>query len=157
MVALARRVGGSGAPPEVHAFRTTGETWVAACGAKASPEDLELVPSFTGAPCMTCFMTAALASGVAPVTREQLEAPLRELEEPPGELVIEGAPTPDEPFAVSLREKLVHRVAPDAPRTELNGRPVVISECGLLGWPCENAPEGWEMCAGCDEATGARA
>lgn len=187
-VVLARQqVGGSplGGPPEVHAYRVPDppdaatetehaparrdepEIWSSACGQWAKSNELEIVESFTGSPCMTCFMSAVMASDVAPVTREELEAPperaleawpVHEFEsESPDAVVVEVVAGPSSGYALSWRGRVVHRVAADAPRTELDGHPLVLGYCGALGWgPYESAPDEWEPCASCDQSTGGR-
>lgn len=183
-IVLARqRVGGAplGGPPEVHAYRVpstsdvtteTGDApvlqgdpfmWVSPCGFRVKPDEVEIVDSFTGAPCMACFMAAAMASDVAPVTRDELvwppepepsPQPVPEIGERLSEAVVRVAP---DLVSLSWRGKVVHRVTTDAPRTELDGRPLVIGFCGGLGWgPYDSAPDGWDPCAECDQIAGGR-
>ena len=154
-VILARRtVGGSrlGGPPEVHAYRDHGAVWVAACGEQTRPADVEVVAAGTGAPCMTCMMIGVAASNAEPIPRAEVETPApRELERAPADAAPEGG------CAVSWRGKLVHLVAADAPRTRLDGHPLVLGLCGALGWgPHTSAPAGYAVCAECDQISGAR-
>ncbi len=103
---------------------------------------------------MSCYMVAVLESDVDPVSRAEVEAPpARELAR--AEEVV--ATAPHELFALSWRGREIHRVAPDAAQTELDGRPLVIGLCGLLGWgPRKAIPEGWQMCFECNKIAGGR-
>lgn len=123
-----------GHPPEVHAYRVPDgeDVWRAPCGARIKPDAAEVVQAFTGVPCTRCAMIAALSSDAPPVSRAELHA-------------------------LSWRQREVHRVAPDAARTRIDGRPLVIGQCGGLGWgPRTIVPGEWPMCAECEQIAGAR-
>lgn len=132
-----------GEPPEVHAYLVPDDDissvpWRAPCGARIRRENAEVVPAFTGAPCSACALLIA-ASDPAPARACAEEPP------EPG-----SAPT-REGFSLSWRERELHRVAADAPRTEFDGRTVVLGLCGRLGWgPTPTPPRGWPRCPECD-------
>lgn len=172
VVLARRRIDGSplSRPPEVHIYRvpdspdgTTenaparrGAEWVSVCGDMVKPGEVESIESFTGAQCMECYTAAGMASDVAPLTREELEAPpVHELGGIPREIA--AGPSSGELFSMSWRERMLHRVAVDAPRTRIDGRPLVIGLCGALGWePQRVTPHDWPMCSGCDQIAGVR-
>ncbi len=144
-VVLARRrdaVVCNGETPEVHAYRVPDDNgapvvWVAPCGDRIKPDEAELVEPFTGVPCSACGVIAALASTVENVP----ELPAA----PDAELVDDSGL-----FAISWRERVVHRVGGDAARAELDGRSLVMGLCGFLGWgPVVSVPEGWPVCESC--------
>lgn len=165
---LARPRVGHGGPPTVHAFRQPGERdeWSAVCGTRARADEIEVVESFTGAPCMACALAASTANAAPAVSRDDLEQPpveLTEIEALSGgaapETKIESVPD-DVVFLLSWREQMVHQADIDAPRTPFNGRTLVLALCGVLGWgPLDSVPHAdrWERCAECAGLAGMRA
>ncbi|WP_190816992.1 DUF3039 domain-containing protein [Saccharopolyspora pogona] len=114
--------------------------WIAVCGDRLAPGDAELVETYGGTPCTTCYLALISASAIASVGRtEEFSPPVIEMPSESG-------------FAISWRERLVHRVTVDSPRKEFGGRQIVAGLCGHLGWgPVENAPTRWPVCTECDE------
>ena len=154
VLARARRTGATtgrpsaDGPPEVHAYRISekaDEAWESACGVQLAPRDAEIVDRFTGVPCLSCYLTAIMAADVTPITRTELEPPTRTVE------LSNGAPFPAE-YAASWRERVVHLIATEAPRTELDDEPVIMGRCGSLGWP-STKPAGWDLCPECTQLT----
>jgi hypothetical protein len=113
------------------------------CGARFPPHVLENLVGIGGAPCNACLAAIPLPAA----------APLRDLDALPS-LPLAHRPTPHPrhrtppavpaPKAVVLglrEEELVHRV-PDKPLASvLDGRTVVITVCGVLGWLTTATPE----------------
>ncbi|MGP4021449.1 hypothetical protein [Saccharopolyspora sp. 5N708] len=98
-------------------------------------------------------MLTALASDAPPVTRTELEESpmLPELEVAPS--VAAAAPARGA-YAISWREREVHRADVNAHRKDFDGRSLVMGLCGGLGWgPVHNPPAGWPICDECDEIT----
>lgn len=124
-------------PPEVHAYMRSevdSSVWLAPCGSRITPDDAEIVQSFTGVPCSACGVIAALAT---PSTTT---------------VGTEDAVLIDESgrFGLSWRERVVHAVADDSMRAELGGRSLVMGMCGFIGWgPVASKPAGWHHCPEC--------
>lgn len=152
-VILARHRGArpGGRPPAVHAYRVPDDpfsvpVWRAACGHELEPAEAEEVPQFTGAPCSTCLMFA-----IADDHRgHRVEAGERSAF---GTYPALQPVTPGGRHAVALwGERQSHLVAPDARRSRLDGRDVVMAMCGHLAWgPLASAPPGWPLCEECGE------
>ncbi len=111
------------------------------CGAKFPPHVLENLPGIGGAPCTACL--AAI-----PLPPSALCDPEAMPSLPPGQRPTPHPhhrtppPMPESGMvALGLREEdLVHRV-PDKPLASvLDGRTVVITACGVLGWVTTVAP-----------------
>ncbi len=62
--------------------------------------------------------------------------------------------SPNGRYAVALwGQRESHLVAPGAPRSQLDGRDVVLAICGHLAWgPLRTAPPSWPVCTECREA-----
>ena len=150
-----RRAGDDAAPSAVHAYRvpddepTSLPVWQAACGTKLQADEAEIVARYTGAPCSICLL-AALAEDEAatPTSRDQCER-----------IGAQPAMQPVSPrgiYAVALAgERKTHLVGPRAPRSTLDGRDVVHTLCGHLGWGPHRCPQpGWPICAERSDAAG---
>ncbi|MBB5159662.1 hypothetical protein [Saccharopolyspora phatthalungensis] len=154
--ATTRTVDASGdAPGEVNRVSGSGDpvVWVAVCGDRITRDDTEIVGRFTGAPCMTCFMSAVLASDVPSKSRAEAEgmppAP-QSLAKPAAQDLGVTAARRSIRFAPSWRECVVHLAYSDATQADYEGRKVVLGFCGQIGWgPDEHPPEGWESCEEC--------
>lgn len=140
------------APPSVHAYRVPDDhvsvpVWRAVCGHELKPEEAEQVPQFTGAPCSLCLMFAIVDDQYTHQieTSERARFPTY----PVGQAV-----SPNGRYAVALwGQRESHLVATGAPRSQLDGRDVVMALCGHLAWgPLRTAPPGWPVCAECREA-----
>lgn len=153
-VILARRRADDQPPSFVHAYRvpddpTLEPVWQAACGAELKADEAEIVPQYTGAPCSICLISALSADTAnASTTGEQRER-----------IGTQPAMQPVSPrgiYAVALAgERHTHLVGPRAPRSTLDGRDVVHTLCGHLGWGPHLSPQpGWPICTECADATG---
>ncbi|MFI0468673.1 hypothetical protein ACH347_31725 [Saccharopolyspora sp. 5N102] len=127
--------------------------WIAVCGDRITSDEAEIIGHFTGTPCMTCFMAAALTCD-APIMPAELEiAPavfLRELPEvSPTEVRVAktGAMLM---YAPSWRERVIHYVNPNEPTANYENGTVVLGICGEIGWgPYGRPPENWPMHDAC--------
>ncbi|MFI0465746.1 MULTISPECIES: DUF3039 domain-containing protein [Saccharopolyspora] len=141
-------------PPEVHAYRVDHLVWVSPCGDRLAPDEAEIVEPFTGNPCPTCLMFAALTSEAPPVARAELEsAPSsRELlAASPADVIVESSGVMLL-YAPSWRERVVHWAKPNESTKPYGGGTVVSGLCGEIGWgPDERPPDGWPMCSECIE------
>ena len=135
-----------GRPREVHAYWVPdgGEAGVltAPCGHRLEPGRGERVEMFDGVPCSPCLLLSLDAGGSA-----------SRIEVSPagtGEIVPSGR------CAVGLRgDQVQHFVGGGAVRGSLDGRSVVLTLCGHLGWgPLATAPEHWAVCAECSGVAG---
>lgn len=150
-VILARRLAATarGAQPAVHAYRVPDDpasmpVWQAVCGNELAPHNAEQVPRFTGAPCSACLL-ATIANQPSPERAWHVGTyPALQPASPTGR------------WAMALwGERETHLVAPDAPRAQLDGRDVVHTLCGHLGWgPLDTAPADWPLCPECKHAQG---
>ncbi len=159
-VILARRRGAARAAGEfaaVHAYRvpddpSSVEVWQAVCGVELKPGEAEEVPRFTGAPCSICLL-AALGEDPAgsPSTSTTEEQRSRVGTYPAMQPI-----APSGCWAVALwGDREAHLVGPNAPRAQLDGRDIVHSLCGHLGWgPLASPPPGWPVCGECSDAAG---
>lgn len=151
MLILARRVGASTSGGAVHAYDLPdGESvpplWRAVCGAQLAAVEAEQVAPFTGVPCPVCLMKAAGDEVRAGEAQSAL----------PSEGVPATCPnvpiTSNGSYAAGLRGRELHRVEPGAVRGRLDGRDVVQTSCGHLGWgPLSggSVPPEWPLCAEC--------
>lgn len=154
-VLLARRRGGDDLTPSaVHAYRVPDEltsvpVWQAVCGAELKADEVEVVAQYTGAPCSICLLAALHEDTAnAATSRDQRER-----------ISTQPAMQPISPrgtYAVALAgERQTHLVGPRAPRSTLDGRGVVHTLCGHLGWGPHIAPQpGWPICPECSDAAG---
>ena len=130
-----------GRPREVHAYSVPagGEVAVliAACGYRLEPGRGERVEVFDGVPCSPCLLLSIDAGSSASRSAE-FPADAEET-------------VPSGCRAVGLRgDQVQHFVGDGAVRGSLDGRSVVLTLCGHLGWgPLESAPEHWPACAEC--------
>ena len=154
-VLLARRRGADDPTPStVHAYRvpadpTSVPVWRSVCGVELKPDEADVVPRYTGAPCSICLLSALHEEAAnAPTTRDQRE---RISTQPVMQPI-----SPRGTYAVALAgERQTHLVGPRAPRSTLDGRDVVHTLCGHLGWGPHIAPQpGWPICPECSDAAG---
>ena len=135
-----------GRPPEVHAYTVPagGDAGVltAPCGHRLEPGRGERVEVFDGVPCSPCLLLS-LDAGTSASRSAEFPAAA-------GETVEFGR------CAVGLRgDQVQHFVGDGAVRGSLDGRSVVLTLCGHLGWgPLETAPEHWPVCAECSGIAG---
>ena len=154
-VLLARRRNGDGATSSaVHAYRVPDDAasmpvWQAVCGTKLEADQAEIVPQYTGVPCSICLISA-LSDDAATVstTGHQRER-----------IGTQPAMQPVSPrgiYAVALAgQRHTHLVGPRAPRSTLDGRDVVHTMCGHLGWGPHLCPQpDWPICTECSDAAG---
>jgi hypothetical protein len=136
-----------GCPREVHAYSVPGGGEVAVltapCGNRLKPGRGERVEMFDGVPCSPCLLLSLDAGGSASMIEES----------PAGT----GKTVPSGRFAVGLRGDQVQHIVDDvAVRGSLDGRSVVLTLCGNLGWgPLATAPGHWPVCAECAGIAGA--
>lgn len=168
-ITLARPHVGHSGPPVVHAFPgpadTDADSWLAVCGVQVYPGDVDIVEAFAGAPCMVCALSAATVSAAPALPRDEVDGPPIELDTmpqlpaEPDQPVVVGA-LDEMAFALSWRERIVHRATLDAPQVPYQGRTLVLGLCGALGWgPLSTAPDssGWGQCGECEQISGVRA
>lgn len=134
-----------GHPREVHAYSISpGDAGVltAPCGNRLEPGRGERVEVFDGVPCSPCLLLSLDVGGSA-----------SRVEDFP---VGAGETVPAGHRAVGLRgDQVQHFVDDGAVRGSLDGRSVVLTLCGHLGWgPLETAPEHWPVCAECSGIAG---
>lgn len=119
------------------------------CGTELAADEAEIVAQYTGTPCSICLLSALHEDTTnATTTRDQRER-----------IGTQPATQPVSPrgtYAVALAgERQTHLVGPRAPRSTLDGRDVVHTLCGHLGWGPHIAPQpGWPICAECSDAAG---
>ncbi len=153
-VLLARRRTGDAQTSPVHAYRVPDDpssipVWQAVCGAELKAVEAEVVPQYTGSPCSICLLSALSEDAMnAPTTWEQR-----------ARIGTQPAMQPVSPrgsYAVALAgERQTHLVGPQAPQSTLDGRDVVHTLCGHLGWGPHIAPQpGWPICVECSDAAG---
>lgn len=136
----------AGRPREVHAYSVPdgGEAGVltAPCGHRLEPGRGERVEVFDGVPCSPCLLLSLDAGGSASGGPES----------PAGA----GETVPSGRRAVGLRgDQVQHFVGDGAVRGSLDGRSVVLTVCGHLGWgPLATAPEHWPVCTECSDVAG---
>jgi hypothetical protein len=124
----------------------------ARCGASFPTYALENLPGIGGAPCVACLAAiplppSALSDPDAMPSLPPASRPTPHRRRPP--------PPSAGAVALGLREEdLVHRV-PDKPLASvLDGRTVVITECGVLGWIVQKEPDSqWRRCEACAGTT----
>lgn len=114
------------------------------CGRELAADAVETLSRLTGVPCNACLLLVAAGrpGQVADGPVGQVETPSRPTPA--------RQPHPGDP-AVGLRdERSVHRV-PRRPITSvLDGRVVVLAECGALALPVDEAPpRSWQRCPTC--------
>ena len=133
----------------VHAYRLPDRepepaVWTAACGATVASVEVERVEQFTGAPCPTCLIAAFGQRSVVTAFSGNLAPGL-------GTYPVYTPVSPTGSYAVALYgERLVHWVADRSVCGQLDGRDVVQSVCGHLGWgPLDTPPRGWPTCGEC--------
>lgn len=135
-----------GHPREVHAYSVPAGgdvgTLIAPCGNRLEPGRGERVEMFDGVPCSPCLLLSTDAGG-SPSRGAECAADA-------GETVPSGR------CAVGLRgDQVQHFVGDGAVRGSLDGRSVVLTLCGHLGWgPLATAPEHWPVCAECSGVAG---
>lgn len=158
-VILARRRESARAPgkfAEVHAYRvpddpTSVPAWQSVCGVELKSDEAELVPQYTGAPCSICLLAALSEDGTNASTSRDQRARI-------GTRPAMQPVSPRGSYAVALAgERETHLVGPHAPRSTLDGRDVVHTLCGHLGWGPHVSPQpGWPICPECSDAAGER-
>lgn len=139
-------------PPQVHAYPLPvggrAVRLVAPCGNVLEPDRAERVASFRGMPCVPCLLSL-------PGWDERGTEPVNESWSS-GEAELPYVVGDFGDHAVDLRgDRVRHLVAADAVRGELDGRDVVHTMCGHLGWgPCRTVPRDWPLCAECAQVAG---
>ncbi|SFP51544.1 hypothetical protein SAMN05421810_102813 [Amycolatopsis arida] len=115
---------------------------VALCGMSFPPGVLENLPEIGGAPCTACLATPGPTPAGGPPVRRPSPHPRR------GPAIPAGRTS-----AVGLREtRLVHRVPAHPLASVLDGRTVVITTCGVLGWLLrDEPPTTWPRCTSCHD------
>lgn len=110
-----------------------------ACGEMLPVDDVEQVASFDDSPCPACSQLSV-----------DDERPTDPGEPPEIDTDRTGS------YAVALHGSHVrHRVASDAARGELDGRPVVQTLCSRLAWgPLTAGPRHWPLCEQCQRQSG---
>lgn len=148
-VILARRAHAGISDGAVHAYSLPDHNpeptvWTAVCGVTVASVEVERVAQFTGAPCSACLI-AALGQQAHVTTFSGNLAPGL------GTYPVYTPVSPTGTYAVALwGERLVHWVADRAVRGQFDGRDVVQSVCGHLGWgPLDSPPRGWPTCSEC--------
>jgi len=154
ILARHRAATGHGVPPAVHAYRVPDDPasapiWQAVCGTEVKAIEAEIVPQYTGLPCSICLLAAL--SEEAPNTPTTSNQRARIGTQPAMQPV-----SPRGSYVVALAgERKTHLVGPRAPRATLDGRDVVHTLCGHLGWGPHVSPQpGWSICEECSDAAG---
>ena len=121
----------------------TPSTLISLCGRRFPPGMLEMMPEWTGMPCVACTVLLPInAAPPAPADPAPLGA---ETCEPCGSLV---------QAAAFNGEPLCHLVPEQTQRRSCGGRTVALSACGHLVYDwrdgsCPNPPAEWRVCSDC--------